>query len=88
MITETPILVLAYTLSFFCCFWTFGVNSAAWVGGLVWLDFVIFAMWTVTFGIVSNCVHLVTILIPQLLGAVSPSPFASMFILSFAWNGE
>lgn len=51
-ITETPILIIAYTLSFFCCFWTFGVNSAPWVGALVWLDFVIFAMWTVTFGLV------------------------------------
>jgi hypothetical protein len=30
-------------------------------------------------------IHLLTL---QLLGAVSPSPFASMFILSFAWNGE
>ncbi|KAL8279014.1 hypothetical protein RQP46_008683 [Phenoliferia psychrophenolica] len=74
IMVEIPILFVGYTLLFLCYYWTigFGQQDAAVVGGLGWLLWMVYAVFTGTSG--------------TLLGAVSPTPFSVPFILSVCWN--
>ncbi|ORY63831.1 ABC-2 type transporter-domain-containing protein [Leucosporidium creatinivorum] len=72
LLTELPVMLLAFTLEFFCSFWTLGFDLSAEVGALTWLGNILLGFFTVTFGL--------------LLGAVSPTPTAVPFILSLVWN--
>ncbi len=57
---------------FLSYFWTAGLNSTAVVGGINWLAWAVFAIYSSTFGV--------------MLGSFSPSTFAIGFVLSFLWN--
>lgn len=35
-LVETPVMLLAFTLQFFCSFWTLGFDTSAEVGALTW----------------------------------------------------
>ncbi len=72
LIVALPILVIGYTLLFFCNYWTMGFGTTAENGALIWLIWVAIAFFTASCGL--------------LLGAVSPSPFAVPYILALVWN--
>ncbi|KAM0747667.1 putative membrane protein of the ATP-binding cassette transporter superfamily [Meredithblackwellia eburnea MCA 4105] len=74
ILVEIPILLVGYTIMFFCFFWTvgFGQQTSAEVGALTWLAWIVCGFFTATFG--------------TLLGATSPTPFSIPFILSLVWN--
>ncbi|TNY20692.1 putative ABC transporter PMR5 [Rhodotorula diobovata] len=71
LIVELPVLLVAFLLLFFCYFWTVGFDSIASVGGLAFLQWLVFAVFLDTFGV--------------FLGAVSPSPMAVPYVLSALW---
>ena len=72
LICELPVLLVGYSLMFFCYNWTEGIGGRAENGGLTWLVWMSYAVFTATSG--------------TLLGAVSPSPSNVPFVLSVVWN--
>ncbi|GAA5971047.1 hypothetical protein JCM11641_004124 [Rhodosporidiobolus odoratus] len=71
LVVELPITFAAFNLLFFCSWWTIGLDSAASVTGLGWLQFMVLAYFLCTFGV--------------LLGAISPTPGSIPYILSSLW---
>ncbi|KAK4705397.1 hypothetical protein P7C70_g804, partial [Phenoliferia sp. Uapishka_3] len=67
IICEIPILLAGFTLFYLCYYWTagFGQQAPSEIGGLEWLLWMVFAVFTGTCG--------------TLLGAVSPTPFSIPF---------
>ncbi|OCF57190.1 hypothetical protein L486_04646 [Kwoniella mangroviensis CBS 10435] len=72
LVVELPINLIAFTLLFLSYYWTVGLESSAMVGGLHWLAWAVYSIYTCTFGV--------------MIGALSPSTFAVGFVLSFIWN--
>ncbi|GAA5891653.1 hypothetical protein JCM6882_006157 [Rhodosporidiobolus microsporus] len=71
LIVEVPIMLVSFCLLFFCSFWALGLDASAGVGGLAWLQWMVLALFLVTFGV--------------LLGAVSPTPGSIPYVLSSLW---
>ncbi|GAA6032631.1 hypothetical protein JCM8097_004852 [Rhodosporidiobolus ruineniae] len=71
LVVEVPLMLVAFNLLYFCAWWMIGLDVSSEVSGLGWLQYMVLALFLVTFGI--------------LLGAVSPSPGSIPFVLSSAW---
>ncbi|KAK4701336.1 hypothetical protein P7C70_g4898, partial [Phenoliferia sp. Uapishka_3] len=72
LVVEIPVLLASFTLAFLCFYWTAGLESTAQTAGLHWLTWMVYAIWTSTFGV--------------MLGSISPSSFSIGLILSLLWN--
>ncbi|GAA6002985.1 hypothetical protein JCM10207_001930 [Rhodosporidiobolus poonsookiae] len=72
LVVEVPVLLIAFNLLFFCSFWTIGYDvGISSVPAFAWLQWMVLALFLVTFGV--------------LLGAVSPTRGSIPYVLSTLW---
>jgi hypothetical protein len=54
LIVELPAVIVAFTLEFFCYYWTVGFGGSAGSGAFAWLQWISLAYFLVTFGVVRS----------------------------------